>query len=82
MEIRKDYEKEFKIKELKKTIKSLQKENKQLKNKIEDNQMIKEINADFEISAIEKYYKYLHDSELSADYTQNFISYKYKLRKN
>lgn len=74
--------KEFKIKELKKTIKSLQKENKQLKNKIEDNQMIKEINADFEISAIEKYYKYLHDSELSADYTQNFISYKYKLSKN
>ena len=73
--------KDFKIKELKKTIKSLQKENRQLKNKIEDNQMIKEINADFEINAIEKYYKYLHDSELSADYTQNFISYKYKLRK-
>ena len=73
--------KEFKIKELKKTIKSLQKENKQLKNKIEDNQMIKEINADFEISAIEKYYKYLHDFELSADYTQNFINYKCKLRK-
>ena len=43
--------------------------------------MIKEINADFEINAIEKYYKYLHDSELSADYTQNFISYKDKLRK-
>lgn len=43
--------------------------------------MIKEINADFEISAIEKYYKYLHDFELSADYTQNFINYKCKLRK-
>lgn len=73
--------KEFKIKKLKKTIKSLQKENKRLKSKIEDDQMIKGINADFEISAIEKYYKYLHDSELSADYTQNFISYKDKLRK-
>lgn len=43
--------------------------------------MIKEINADFEISVIEKYYKYLHDSELPADYTQNFINYKSKLRK-
>lgn len=69
-----------KIKDMKNTIKALQKENKQLKSKIQANTMIDEINTEFKIKAIEEYYDYLAKEGVSADFVINFQNYKNKLK--
>ncbi len=65
---------------MKRTIKALRKENKQLKSKLQTDTMINEINTEFKIKAIEEYYDYLAKEEKSADFAINFQSYKNKLK--
>lgn len=72
--------KDERIKDMKRTIKALRKENKQLKSKIQADTMINEINTEFKIKAIEEYYDYLAQEDKSAGFAINFQSYKNKLK--
>ena len=69
-----------KIRDMKRTIKTLRKENKELKSKIQMDAMINDINTEFKIKAIEEYYDYLAKEEVSADLVINFQNYKNKLK--